>query len=159
MAECPGLLFEMWCRLCTGRCCCCGILREVRNKGWWCLRIGWWRRYLELRGRTCQEPGENSIMRCCLIYTRRQLLSGLFNTRKWEEWGMWHIWGWREIHTGFWWGKVKEGITCMGRIIWSCGGMLWTRLWIFGSHRMWRISCLHEEHLASQKDSAPRDWL
>ena len=87
------------------------------------------------------------------------MLSGLLNTRKWEEWGMWHIWRWREIHTGFWWGKVKEGTTCMGRIVWSCGGMSWTRLWIFGSYRMLRISCAREERLASQKDSAPRDWL
>jgi hypothetical protein len=48
-AEWPGLLCEVWCRVCTGRYCCCGIWREVRNKGGWCLRIGWWGRYLELR--------------------------------------------------------------------------------------------------------------
>jgi hypothetical protein len=23
--------------------------------------------------------------------------------------GMYHIWGKREVHTGFWWGEVREG--------------------------------------------------
>jgi hypothetical protein len=23
--------------------------------------------------------------------------------------GMWHVWGKAEIHTGFWWGSLKEG--------------------------------------------------
>jgi hypothetical protein len=23
--------------------------------------------------------------------------------------GMWHVWGKTEIHTGFWWGSLKEG--------------------------------------------------
>jgi hypothetical protein len=52
---------------------------------------------------------------------------------------MWHVWGRREVHTGFWWGDVREGDHLGdpgvdGRIIlrrvfgkWD-GGMNWIEL-------------------------------
>jgi hypothetical protein len=27
---------------------------------------------------------------------------------EWGVWGMWYVWGRREIHTGLWWGNLKE---------------------------------------------------
>jgi hypothetical protein len=56
---------------------------------------------------------------------------------------MWHVWGEREVHTGFWWGDLGEGDHLGdpgvdGRVILKCifkkrGGGAWTELsW----HRM-----------------------
>jgi hypothetical protein len=52
---------------------------------------------------------------------------------------MWHVWGKRKVHTGFWWGDLREGDHLGdpgvdGRIILSCilkkwdGGMHWIEL-------------------------------
>jgi hypothetical protein len=52
---------------------------------------------------------------------------------------MWHVWGRREVHTGFWWGHPREGDHLGdpgvdGRIILKCifkkwdGGMNWIEL-------------------------------
>jgi hypothetical protein len=27
---------------------------------------------------------------------------------EWGVWGMWYVWGSKEIHTGLWWGNLKE---------------------------------------------------
>ena len=58
--------------------------------------------------------------------------------------GMWHVWGTGEIHTGFWWGKLREEVhledsRVEGNIIlksslkkwdgraWT--GLIWLRIW------------------------------
>ena len=40
-----------------------------------------------------------------LIYTRHQIL---FMWPKWDGWGMWHAFETWEVHTGFWWGELRE---------------------------------------------------
>jgi len=60
-------------------------------------------------------------MRRCLICLTRYYLGVHIGVV--DEWGMWYIWGKREIHAGLWWGILKEtdhleGI--YGRIILQC---------------------------------------
>jgi len=47
-----------------------------RNAGWGCLRIGCWRKYLDLRGTTWQGNGESCITRSWMICTPYPILCG-----------------------------------------------------------------------------------
>lgn len=58
-------------------------------------------------------------------YTGRRnctLLSRRSNQNRRHGWGMWHVWGWIEMHVGFWWENLKEirhleDLEVSGRII------------------------------------------
>ena len=41
----------------------------------------------------------------------------------------------------------------------ACGGHLWMRLWTFGFHKMWGISWLAENRLASQEGLCSMNWV
>jgi hypothetical protein len=41
-------------------------------------------------------------MRSVVICTAHQI------KEEWNGYGMWHVWGRREMHAGFWWGNLKE---------------------------------------------------
>ena len=30
------------------------------------------------------------------------------NEEEYDGWGMWHVWGRREVHIGLWWGDLRE---------------------------------------------------
>ena len=146
-----------------------------RNVGWGCLRIGCWGEYLDLRRTRWQGSGLNFIIRRLMIYTPHQILFGWLNQEEWDGRGMYNAWGRGKVYTEFWWGNLRErdhledpGID--GRIIsrwifrkrdvgvWSesswlrigaGGGQLWRLEWIFGFHKMQRISWLAENRLAA----------
>ena len=111
-----------------------------------------------------------------MICTARQILFRWLKGTECDWLGMWHVWwGRREMHTGFWWGGLREGNHLEdpgvdGRIIlkWifknlngeARVGLLWLglrhvvkhfwmRWWTFGFHKMRGICWLAEELLAS----------
>jgi len=89
---------------------------------------------------------------------------------------MWHVWNRGEAYTGFWWGNLREGdhlgdpgVEGMKILRWifkkwdvdmwtgsswlrrgTGGEHLWMRQWTFWFHKMWGISGLGVELLASQ---------
>jgi len=85
---------------------------------------------------------------------------------------MWHVWETREVYAGFWWEDPRErdhlevlgvyGRTVCKRIFkkWDAEaltGLIWLRKetdgGAFGFHKMWGISWLAEDLLASQEAS------
>ena len=68
---------------------------------------------------------------------------------------MWHVWEMREVHTGFWWGNLREedqleDLVIDGRIVlkWifrkyagACSGLIWTRMWTFVGLLLMRFCC------------------
>jgi hypothetical protein len=54
-------------------------------------------------------------------------------------WGIW---------TGLSWLRIDRG-----------GGHLWVREWTFGFHKMWRISWLAANQLASQEGLCSMEWV
>jgi hypothetical protein len=63
----------------------------------------------------CLAPtGEDCIMKSFMICPPHQILFWWSNQEECDGWGMWHMWGTEEMHTGFEWGK-HQGNGQLGR--------------------------------------------
>ena len=65
-------------------------------------------KYLGLKGREWQGPGECCIMRSIILCTAHQRVWGWSNKGWWDWWHTLLLWEEGEIYTGFWWGIMKE---------------------------------------------------
>jgi hypothetical protein len=45
-----------------------------------------------------------------MICTRHHVLVRQSNQGRWDGRNMWHVWDRREMHTGVWWGNLKEAV-------------------------------------------------
>jgi len=46
-----------------------------------------------------------------MICTDVRILFGWSNQERWDVLSVWHVWGRGGVHTGFWWGNLKEKAT------------------------------------------------
>jgi len=83
--------------------------------------------YLDPRRPGWLATGENSIARSFINCTVHQIFFGLSNEVEWDGLSMWNVWETEEVHTGFWWWNINEGVYLEnlgldGRIIlkWVC---------------------------------------
>jgi len=64
-------------------------------------------------------------MSSLIICTPHQILFGWSNREEWDRRRMWQVWGKGEVHTGFWWGNLRERdylehLGAVGRTIFKC---------------------------------------
>jgi hypothetical protein len=102
----------------------------------------------------------------------------VIKSKRWNGWGIWHVWKTGEVCTGLWWGDPRErdrdhledlgidksiilkwifkrwdGETLTGLFRFRIGigdGPLWTWYWTFGFPKMQGIFWLAKDLLASQ---------
>ena len=73
--------------------------------GWECLRIGCWGRCMSIRGRKWQEAGWRRWRPLFVCLTKYYLCDKFKENEMGRACGTWRR---REMHTGCWWGKLKE---------------------------------------------------
>ena len=78
------------------------------NVGWERSGIGYWGRGLGVRGTRKLRSGEDCIMRSSLICTPQQVLFRWQNQEEWDGCSVWYVEGQGKVHTGFWWGNLRE---------------------------------------------------
>lgn len=97
-----------------------------------------------------------------MVCTYHQIFSGWSNQEARDRWSMWHVWASGEMHSGFWWGWLKDSDHLIVQVIdWKiilqwivncvldwCGSeegqvaALVTAVMNLGLHKVQEVSCL-----------------